>query len=73
MKMAVNAETQALIATLVHITNNHKIYGVKSEISDTSYIADILLQSLETIRALRKERDDLIDEINLTCKKFRHF
>ena len=64
MKMAVNAETQALIAALVHITNNHKIYGVKSEISDTSYIADILLQSLETIRALRKERDDLINEFN---------
>ena len=64
MDKKANAETQALTAALVHIINNHKIYGVKSEISDTSYIADILLQSLETIRALQKERDELINSIN---------
>jgi len=64
MTMKANAEIQALTSALVHITNNHKIYGAKSAIADTSYIADILLQSLETIRALRKERDDLINEIN---------
>lgn len=70
MKMTVNAQIQALTNALVHITNMHKIYGAKSadtktsEISNTTYIADILLQSLETIRALHKERDDLINEIN---------
>ena len=64
MTTKANAQIQALTSALVHITNMHKVYGAKSAISDTSYIADILLQSLETIRALQKERDDLIDEIN---------
>ena len=79
MTTKANAEIQALTSALVHITNNHKIYGAKSAItksfispSDTSYIADILLQSLETIRTLQKERDDLSNEINevevMRCK-----